>query len=249
MSKKNNSTIYSAGKIRTYYIIIKSMLLFFKYCIITIFISFSRKENKNKLVDKQIRNWARKILSYPKAQLKVNNPEKIQYEDNQPYILMSNHVSLYDIPIIYLSAPGTIRMIAKKELFRIPLFSMAMRRNKIIPIDRSNREKAKKSFSAAKQKMKNGIVLWMAPEGTRSKTGKLLEFKKGVFVLAIETGAKIYPIGIKGAYDILPPKTTKFKINQPVEVNIGDPIDASEYNLDNKEQLISKTRNAIKELI
>ena len=199
---KKNNIRNKAGKIKTCYIIVKSMLLFLKYCTIAIILSFSKKKNKNQLVDTQLRIWAKKILAYPHANLIVNNPEKIQYEKNQPYILMSNHVSLYDIPIIYLSAPGTIRMIAKKELFKIPLFGLSMKRNEVISINRSNKESAIKSLESAKNKMKKGIVLWMAPEGTRSKNGELLAFKKGVFVLAIETGAKIYPIGIKGAHDI-----------------------------------------------
>ena len=182
---KKNNIRNKAGKIKTCYIIVKSMLLFLKYCTIAIILSFSKKKNKNQLVDTQLRIWAKKILAYPHANLIVNNPEKIQYEKNQPYILMSNHVSLYDIPIIYLSAPGTIRMIAKKELFKIPLFGLSMKRNEVISINRSNKESAIKSLESAKNKMKKGIVLWMAPEGTRSKNGELLAFKKGVFVLAI----------------------------------------------------------------
>ena len=219
---KKNNIRNKAGKIKTCYIIVKSMLLFLKYCTIAIILSFSKKKNKNQLVDTQLRIWAKKILAYPHANL---------------------------IVIIYLSAPGTIRMIAKKELFKIPLFGLSMKRNEVISINRSNKESAIKSLESAKNKMKKGIVLWMAPEGTRSKNGELLAFKKGVFVLAIETGAKIYPIGIKGAHDILPAKTINFKLNQKVEVNIGDPIDASKYNLDNKEELIDYTRERIKELI
>lgn len=200
-------------------------------------------------MDHHLRIWAKKILAYPKANIKVTNPEKIKYEPNKPYILMSNHASLYDIPIIYLAAPGTIRMIAKKELFKIPIFGLAMKRNEVISINRSDRECAIKSLEIAKQRMKDGIVLWMAPEGTRARDGKLLEFKKGVFMLALETGATIYPIGIKGAYDILPAKTFNFSMNQDVTVNIGEPIDASKYTMESRDALIEVTRDSIKELI
>lgn len=239
-----------AGKIKTIIIIIKSFLLFAKYCSIAIFISFSKDKSKiRKIMDDHLRIWAKKILSYPRANVTVTNPEKIQYEPNKPYILMSNHASLYDIPVIYLSAPGTIRMIAKKELFKIPFFGLAMKRNEVISIDRSNRESAIKSLEIAKNRMKDGIVLWMAPEGTRARDGKLLEFKKGVFMLALETGATIYPIGIKGAYEILPAKTFSFSLNQNIEVNIGDPIDASKYNMETRDELIEVTRNSIQKLI
>jgi len=239
-----------AGKIKTYIIMIKSILLFTKYCAIAIFISFAKDKNKIRTkMDRHLKIWAEKIMSYPKAKITVTNPEKIKYKKNKPYILMSNHASLYDIPIIYLTAPGTIRMIAKKELFKIPLFGTAMKRNEVISIDRSNRESAIKSLEIAKQRMKDGIVLWMAPEGTRARDGKLLEFKKGVFMLALETGATIYPIGIKGAYDILPAKTFDFSLNQNVTVTIGDPIDASKYTMDNRDDLIKFTRESIISLI
>ena len=78
VNKPNNKKLNQIGKIKTYYIILKSILLCFKVCIITIYLSFSKKPNKNQLVDNQVRNWARKIIGYTKAQIIVKNPEKIQ---------------------------------------------------------------------------------------------------------------------------------------------------------------------------
>ena len=102
--KKRKKTKHpqSASRLKSYLIIINSLLLFLKYCLIAIFVSFSKdKKNKRIKLDNYLRRWAIIILSYPKANITVTNPDKIKYEKDKPYILMSNHASLYDIPIIY----------------------------------------------------------------------------------------------------------------------------------------------------
>jgi 1-acyl-sn-glycerol-3-phosphate acyltransferase len=93
---------------------------------------------------------------------------------------------------------ANLRMIAKKELFRIPLWGRGLKTAEFISIDRSDHEKSMESMEAAKEKMKSGIMIYVAPEGTRSRDGKLGEFKKGGFLLAIQTESIIIPIGLRG---------------------------------------------------
>jgi 1-acyl-sn-glycerol-3-phosphate acyltransferase len=95
----------------------------------------------------------------------------------------------------------------------------------------------------------SGIIMWIAPEGTRSKDGKLAPFKKGAFITAIQAKATIIPIGIRGAYDILPARTFQFNINQTAEVHIGKPIDASKFTLENKEKLLEEVFQSVKDLV
>ena len=109
-------------------------------------------------------------------------------------------------------------------------------------------EQAKKDLKAAGEKMEDGIVLWIAPEGTRSRTGRLGSFKKGGFILAIETGAQIIPVGIRGSEKVLPAKTWDFYLDQQVDIHIGKPIDASAYTLENKDELIEAVRRELKAL-
>ena len=97
--------------------------------------------------------------------------------------------------------------------------------------------------------MASGIIMWIAPEGTRSKDGKIAPFKKGAFITAINAKATIIPIGIRGAYDILPARTYQFNINQTAEVRIGQPIDASQFSLENKDELIQQVFQSIKNLV
>ena len=94
--------------------------------------------------------------------------------------------------------------------------------------------------------MKSGIIIWVAPEGTRSKTGKLAKFKKGSFITAIQAQAVIIPIGIRGASDIIPAKTLHINLEQKAEIHIGEPIDASHYTNETRDELVQKTYQAIK---
>lgn len=199
--------------------------------------------------DKLARIWARKILNAARIRRSKFIHHPIEYLPNKAYMIMCNHSSLYDIPIIFEAIPGSIRMLTKSELGKIPILSLSLKLNEFIFINRHNREQAMQDLAKAKQKMEDGIILWVAPEGTRSKTGKLLRFKKGVFHLAIQTEAIIIPVGIRGASQVLPSKTLALSSDQPVEVHVGKPIDASEFNEDSKDLLLKKVEKVMRELV
>src|SRR4051812_11311621 len=100
------------------------------------------------------------------------------------YVVMSNHQSHYDVPVLYYVLGGRMRMVAKKELFSLPVFGRALRDSGMIEVDRGNRERAIASLHTAQKQLEAGTHIWIAPEGTRSETGDLGAFKKGGFVLA-----------------------------------------------------------------
>ena len=91
--------------------------------------------------------------------------------------------------------------------------------------------------------------MWIAPEGTRSKDGKLAPFKKGAFIMAISAKATIIPMGIRGAHHILPARTHQFNLNQTAEIHIGKAIDAGRFTLDNKEELIKEVFQSMQALV
>lgn len=179
--------------------------------------------------DDIMKHWARALLHIVNVKPHVSGQIPI-YAPNQPYIIMSNHASLYDIPIILDTLPGSIRMIAKKELSYIPYFGTSLKNSEFIFIDRKNRQQAILDLKKAKAKMLDGIIIWAAPEGTRSRNGQLGLFKKGIFKLAKETEAIIIPVSIKGARQLLPPKTWRFNPGQAVFVHIGEPIVARDFD-------------------
>ena len=142
-----------------------------------------------------------------------------------------------------------MRMLAKKELSTMPFMGKGMVAAEFPFIDRKNRHQAIQDLVQAKKLMESGIIMWISPEGTRSKNGKLAAFKKGGFITAIESNATIIPIGIRGAFDILPAKTRRFNIHQKVEIHIGEPVDASQYRIDNKDELIDRVHREMKILV
>lgn len=244
---KNNKV--QASKLRTLWIIIMSSLYTVNTCgqaaVRGLFGLINRE-----WCDHALRLYVKKILNLVKVQCKVFNPYHVQPKPGQPTIVMCNHSSLYDIPLSLVAFPNhSLRMLAKKELSRIPVMGQGMVAAEFPFIDRHNRQQAKKDLEFARKLLVSGILMWIAPEGTRSKSGKLAPFKKGGFITAIQAGAVIIPMGIRGAYDILPARTHQFNLNQTAEVHIGKPIDASQYTLENKEELIERVYQEMKQLV
>ncbi len=238
-----------ASKFKTLRIIIASILYTAYTCGASIVMRVTRATTR-KWVDKELNAWVNRILNAVGVKVKVVNPHNTHPTPGTATIIMSNHSSLYDIPISIKAFPkASIRMLAKKELSKIPIMSGGMTAAEFPFVDRKDRRQAIKDLKAAEKLMKSGIVLWIAPEGTRSKDGKLAAFKKGGFITAINAKATIIPIGIRGAYDILPARTKRFNINSTAEVHIGEAIDASQFTQANKQALIDKTHDVMKKLV
>lgn len=96
--------------------------------------------------------------------------------------------------------------------------------------------------------MESGIIIWIAPEGTRSRSGNLLPLKKGGFMMALETGAQIVPLGIRGAANVLPPGTKDLCLGCEVDLYLGAPIDASKYTMETRDELIAEVERSLMEL-
>ena len=114
-------------------------------------------------------------------------------------IFMSNHVSNLDPPVLMPAIPQRMVIMLKKSLMGIPILGNAMRMAKFIPVERgSRRDSAKATVEAAAAALAEGLPIVVFPEGTRSLDGRLSQFKKGPFFLAIQTGAPIIPVAISG---------------------------------------------------
>lgn len=237
------------SKLRTAWIMLLSALYTVDACGQSVLMRFFGKTSRA-WVDSTIHRWANRLLNLVGVQCKIINPHGVVPESGKAYIIMCNHSSLYDIPISFKAFPNhSIRMLAKRELSRIPIMGKGMTAAEFPFIDRKNRNQAIKDLEAMRQLLASGIIMWVAPEGTRSKDGKLAPFKKGAFLTAIEAKAIIIPIGIRGAYDILPARTLQFNINQTAEIHIGEPIDASAYPVDKKEELIHRVHQSMEKLV
>lgn len=217
-------------------------------CVAALILNLFGKLSREK-ADAYIASWAKHLLKLTDVKLTVHNPHHVDLQSGQRYIVMSNHASHYDIPITFCALPGSIRMVGKKELRQIPVFGRALEQADFIFIDRKNHAQAIKDLDRVKEKLDHGLIVWIAPSGTRSAAGELGRFKKGGFILAIETQAMIVPIVIKGSHNVLPAFKLDFHLHQEVHVHIGKPIDASLYSLKQKDDLLEIVHNQMQSLM
>jgi len=230
-----------AGKLRFYWIAFMTGVYTLWSCIKIIIGSFVVK-NYRPYIDRIMSKWASRLLGLIRVTTRVTGKENIPVKGDRPVIVMCNHSSLYDIPIAINALNTSFRFVAKRELFALPIFGSAIEKAEFISIDRHNREQAVKDLQRAKDKMLDGITLWMAPEGTRSKDGRLAKFKRGGFHIAIDTKAIIIPIAIKEIHKVQAGDELKLYLNQEIEVVICPPVDAQEYDLDRRKELVEKVR-------
>ena len=190
-----------------------------------------------------------KILNAAKSTFKVRHGDNFKYLDNLPRVYLSNHLSLFDAPLFYATMPGTIRVVTKKELTKVPILGRAIMGAEQIIIDRKIPASSQNFYQDAREKLASGISLWIFSEGTRSRTGDLLPLKMGGFRLACAAGAQIIPVGIVGTQRILSAKKALPNLNQAIEIRVGDPIDTRGYTTPELlTELHEKVTNMMKKL-
>ncbi|PLX47807.1 MAG: 1-acyl-sn-glycerol-3-phosphate acyltransferase [Desulfobulbaceae bacterium] len=192
------------------------------------------------------RTWARLILAVSGVKVRVEGMEKL--ESGKSYIFAANHQSQFDIFCLQGSFEWDFRWLAKKELFRIPIFGPALRRSGNIPIDRSSGRKSMVSLNEAAQRIKGGCSVVIFPEGTRSVDGNLLDFKAGGMMIAIKAGVGVVPMAICGTRHILPKGKILPRAGEVV-IRLGDPLDVSGYSLKEKQKLADDLRWQVAELL
>ncbi len=171
------------------------------------------------------RLWAKVGLRLAGVRLQVSGQEHLH--PDAPVIYMSNHASNFDILALFAGLPGQFRWLAKEELFRIPLFGLAMRRIGYIPLDRSDRKKALHSMTEAAKRIRAGASVVIFPEGTRSADGILQPFKKGGFLIALKAAVPVQPVAISGSFAVMP-KTSRWIHGGLIEVRILPAIATAE---------------------
>ena len=165
--------------------------------------------------------WGKGILNILGIRLQVRGAEHLQ---NGPAVVFFNHVSVLDLPLLAAVWENSGTMVYKKEFRRIPIIGHLMRQMGFIAIDRSNRKSAKKSLEHAAQKVvQDKRVLFLSPEGTRSKGQGLLPFKKGPFHVALATKAPVIPLIMRG-FETVVPGDSWFARQGTIEIELLAPI-------------------------
>jgi 1-acyl-sn-glycerol-3-phosphate acyltransferase len=188
------------------------------------------------------RLWARVILGVPGVKLEVKMHG--QLEPGRPYVFMANHASMVDIWAMLVAIPASFRFIAKKQLSRIPLFGWAMSAGKFIFIDRQNTASARRTIGEAARRIRSGQSVMIFPEGTRTRDGRLAPFKKGGFHLAMESGASIVPVAIRGSRAVMPRGAALIQAGI-VSVEVDAPISTVGITNGERDALIAKVRSRV----
>jgi len=187
-------------------------------------------------------DWARQILRAAGTPVHAVGLEHVP--PGEPVIYASNHSSMFDIWALFATLPGSVRFVAKRELFRIPLLGPAMRAAGHIPIDRAVKARAFEAYDEAARIIKRGITPVVFPEGTRSPTGDLLPFKNAPFALAIAAQVPIVPVYVHHTVEILPKGAWRLR-PRPIRLFVGAPIPTAGLTPRDREALRDRVRAAI----
>jgi 1-acyl-sn-glycerol-3-phosphate acyltransferase len=186
--------------------------------------------------------WSRFVSYITPIRVKVKGREHV--EKHRSYMVVANHQSHYDILVLYGWLGLEIKWVMKKELRSVPVFGYAGEKGGNIYIDRSSPEAMKSALEGARSRIVGGTSIIMLPEGTRSRTGALGEFKMGAFVIARELGLPVLPVTISGTCDIFPPRSWDVFPGTAV-MTIHPPIDVSAYDEGSLGELKERARGAI----
>jgi len=194
--------------------------------------------------DRAAWEWSAALLRAGRITVRVDGPGVLR---DRPVVYVANHISLLDIPALVVGLPPVPKFVMKKELLRVPLFGAAARAAGHIAIDRANRGAAFAAYEEAAEVVRRGRSALVFAEGTRSRNGRLLPFKKGPFVLAIAARVPIVPVVVVGSYDLMPRLAL---VPRPGEIvlRVGEDIATAGASYDDRDRLSEQSRRAMIEL-
>ncbi|MFL5321071.1 MAG: lysophospholipid acyltransferase family protein [Myxococcaceae bacterium] len=186
--------------------------------------------------------WAPPQLFLARADLKISGQQNV--DPKRPTIYVCNHQSTIDIIVLLRAIPMDFKFIAKASLRWVPFLGWYLWLAGHVLVDRGNSQRAIASLDKAARRIQNGISIVVFGEGTRSSDGKILPFKKGPFLLALKAGVAVVPVTIEGSWRVMPKNSWDVKPGT-IHVKIGEPIDASKFALEQREEFIRKVRDVI----
>jgi 1-acyl-sn-glycerol-3-phosphate acyltransferase len=196
-----------------------------------------------RVVDEYPRRWAKALLRCAGVKVVIENTEVL--DPQRPQVLIANHVSWFDVLALAAWLPGRYCFVAKKEVRKTPFLGYTIERCGHIFIDRSDHQRALRSLEEARVKLeKEKPTVIMFPEGTRSPSGELQRFKKGAFVLAIQTNADIVPAGISGSRAVMRKNSLLIHAGTIV-IRLGEPISVQSLTMADRDELMNNTRASL----
>jgi 1-acyl-sn-glycerol-3-phosphate acyltransferase len=163
-------------------------------------------------------------------------------------VFCANHQSNVDPPILFEALHPQVHILYKAELNALPLLARAFRVGGFIAVDRRNKEAAMRAIEAGARSIRSGNSFLIFPEGTRSRTADLLPFKKGGFIMALKAQAPVVPVAVQGGRDAMR-KGSRIVRPVTVSIRVGEPIETAGLRVDERDELIARTRARIESLL
>jgi 1-acyl-sn-glycerol-3-phosphate acyltransferase len=169
-------------------------------------------------------------------------------KDPRNVVVMANHQSMLDPPVLFQALGIDFKAVLKVEIYRVPFLHYPLNYAGYVAIDRKNRIQAQQAIQRTASALKQGSTFLIFPEGTRSRTGELQPFKRGAFVAAIEARSRIFPLALRGFRELLP--RGGFRIRPgTVEIEVLDPVDAGGYSYERRGELVERVRGCIEDAL
>jgi 1-acyl-sn-glycerol-3-phosphate acyltransferase len=197
--------------------------------------------NEN-FIYKPVRMFVRVGLWVTGVRVEVSGRENL--EPGRTYVFTPNHQSVLEVPLFVTYLGRNPAYLAKKELFRYPVFGQGIRQIKVVPIDRSNSAAAVEGAKKATENLQKGKSYVVYPEGTRSPDGRLLGFKKGAFLMAVDAGVSVVPVTVSGGSSMMPKGRVELYPGT-LRLTIHEPVSTAGYSRENVGELMEKVRASI----
>ncbi len=185
-----------------------------------------------------------KVLTLVNPSWKLHISGELVTDPRRPYVVVCNHQSLADIPLVS-NLPWEMKWMGKEELFKLPIFGWMMRLSGDIPVDRKNSRSGLVAFAKARRYLEQKCSVMMFPEGTRTQDGRVRRFNDGAFHLAITAKVPILPLVIEGSRDCIPKNSWKFGKPSDILLRVLPSIETSSLTLDDVARLRDTVRTVI----
>jgi len=193
------------------------------------------------------RHWAATVFGIAGARVRVVGAEAL--DTNANYVIATNHSSLMDIPALMGWMPIQFKFLAKRELLKVPFIGWYLRRDGHLTVDRANlRSSIASTNECARLIRERHLSVLIFPEGTRSPDGQLQRFRDGAAYLAIASGVPVLPVGILGAWDLLPARSSWF-MPAEIELRIGKPVPVESLTAKDRPALTTRLEEDVRRLL
>ena len=187
--------------------------------------------------------WGKAVIRGMLLPISVEGRENLKKDES--YVFVANHQGFFDIFIVYGYLRRNIKWMMKWQISKWPLIGYAAVKGKNILVDKRSRSAIKKTYDDARQALQGGTSIVLFPEGARTFTGHMGEFRRGAFALADELQLPVVPLTINGSFDVFP-RTAKFFLNwHPLKLTIHKPIYPTERSIDNQKRTMKESYDAI----